>query len=196
MPACPFCGLGGKWGRPAHQLRVRVRGHPAPPQTSCVCGQRLTVNHRAWPSRGPDVNGDSGCDSSQGRSRREGCRGASGGAQRGTEPAARSGASGNGLSLSSRLSHPETQLSCTRGQRGRTPWPASPTGISAHRAVPSPAWSGQHQRVIAVGHPFIFMPLHLNTIRLRQQTSFLWQTDSRTLSLRRGFHNKSQAASE
>ena len=194
MPACPFCGLGGKWGRPAHQLRVR--GRPAPPQTRCVCGQRLTVNHRARPSRGPDVNGDLGCDPSQGRLRREGCRGASGGAPRGTEPAARSGASGNGLSLSSRLSHLETQLSCTGGQRGRTPWPASPTGISAHRAVPSPAWSGQHQRVVGVGRPFIFMPLHFNTIRLRQQTSFLRQTDSWTLSLQRGFHNSSWVASE
>lgn len=136
MPACPFCGLGGTWGRPARQLRVRVRGRPAPPQTHSVCGQRLTVNHRARPSRGPDVHGNSGCDPSQGRSRREGCRGASGGAPRGTEPAARSGASGNGLSLSSRLSRPDTQLSCTRGQRGRTPWPNSPAGISAHRAVP------------------------------------------------------------
>ena len=81
--------------------------------------------------------------------------------------------------------------------RGRTPRPAPRWNLCPQSRPLSPGWSGQHQRGGGGvgGHPFIFTLLHLNTIRLRQQTSFLWQIDSRTLSLGREFHNTSWAAS-
>ena len=99
-----------------------------------------------------------GCDLSQGRLRREGCRGevgrgwAPGGGRgcsgpRDTEPAARSGASGNGPSLSSRLSRLETQLSCTQGQgEGPPPRPS----LEALPTEPSPeswlVWAASERR--------------------------------------------------
>ena len=120
-----------------------------------------------------------------------GGRGCSG--PRATEPAARSGDSGNGPLPSSRLSRLETQLSCTQGQRGRTPRPA----LESLPTEPSPqfrlVWAASESRG-GVGGATL-SSLHRFILTQSDSGSKLPSFGKLTLSLGRGFRNASWAAS-